>query len=102
MNILFDEGMPRALKRNLAEHHVATVREMGWSGLKNGELLKKANNQFEVLLTTDQNLRYQQNLKRFDISIIVFPSTHIKVVLGLTEELKAALQQITRGTLIEL
>ncbi len=99
MRILFDEGMPRALKDRLTEHH---VQELGWSGLKNGELLKRADKQFDAMLTTDQNLRHQQNLKRFEISIIVFPSTHIDTISSLTEELKIALQTIPRGTLIEL
>ncbi len=102
MKILFDEGMPRALKKSLTEHQVSRVQELGWSGLKNGELLKRADKQFDVLLTTDQNLRHQQNLKRFDISIIVFPSTRIDIILGLTEKLKTALQGITPSTLIEL
>lgn len=102
MRILFDEGMPRALKDRLTEHQVATVQELGWSGLKNGELLKRADKQFDAMLTTDQNLRHQQNLKRFEISIVVFPSTHIDTILSLTAELKIALQEIARGSLIEL
>ena len=102
MKILFDEGMPRALRKNLSEHQVTRVQDLGWAGLKNGELLKRADKQFDVLLTTDQHLKHQQNLKRFEISIIVFPSTRIKVILGLTEKLKSALQGITRGTLLEL
>lgn len=102
MRILFDEGMPRALKDRLTEHQVSTVQALGWSGLTNGELLKRAEKRFDVMLITDQNLRHQQNLKRFDISIIVFPSTRIDIISSLTEELKTALEGITRGVLIEL
>lgn len=102
MRILFDEDMPRPLKKNLTDHQVFTVQELGWSGIKNGELLKRANSQFDVFLTADKSLQYQQNLKRLDISIIVFPSTQIDIVLGLTERLLAVLQNITRGDLIVL
>ncbi len=94
--------MPRALKKNLSEHEVSTVQSMGWAGVKNGELLKRADQQFDVFLTADQSLRHQQNLKRFKISIIVFPSNHYEIVLGLAEKLKTALRGITPSTLIEL
>lgn len=102
MKILLDEDMPRVLKRNLPEHQALTVQDMGWAGVKNGELLKRADLQFDVFLTADQNLRYQQNVKRFGISIVVFPSNHREVVLGLTERLKQVLQTISRSDVIEL
>jgi hypothetical protein len=64
MRILIDECVPRRLRREPPTHDVRTVAEMGWSGKKNGELLRLMNdNGFEVLLTVDQNLRHQQNLK---------------------------------------
>ncbi|MBJ7391888.1 MAG: hypothetical protein JHC85_09990 [Chthoniobacterales bacterium] len=64
MKILFDQGTPVPLRHYLPEHEVATAAEMGWSQLNNGELLATATaNGFEVLVTTDQNLRYQQNLE---------------------------------------
>jgi hypothetical protein len=63
MRILLDECVPRRLARELAGHDVRTVPEMGWSGKRNGELLQlMAGQGFEVFLTVDQNLRYQQNL----------------------------------------
>ena len=62
MRILLDECVPRPLRRELPGHDVRTVPEMGWSGKKNGELLPLiTSHNFAVLLTTDQNLRYQQN-----------------------------------------
>ena len=70
MRILLDECVPR--RRELADHDVRTVPEMGWSGKKNGELLRlMASHAFEVLLTTDQNLRHQQNLKAAGVAVVV-------------------------------
>jgi predicted GNAT family acetyltransferase len=76
MLILFDHGTPRGLARQLSEHQVKTAREMGWDCLTNGELLRSAEEAgFHLLLTTDQNLRYQQNLSGRAIAIIVLCGT---------------------------
>ncbi len=71
MKVLLDECVPRKLRRELAEHEVLTVTERGWSGIKNGKLLVLAEVEFDVFLTVDQNLRYQQNLKAFNIGVIL-------------------------------
>jgi len=72
MRILLDECAPRPLKRELADYEICTVVEMGWSGRKNGELLRLMNQDgFTILLTTDQNLRYQQNLEQAGVAVIV-------------------------------
>ena len=62
MKVLLDECVPRKLKRELTEHEVLTVTEYGWSGIKNGKLLTLAEAEFDVFLTIDQNLKYQQNV----------------------------------------
>lgn len=62
MRILFDQGTPAPLKDHLPGHSVETAYEKGWSALRNGELLAKAEAEFEVLVTTDRILRHQQNL----------------------------------------
>jgi len=62
MRILLDESLPRRLKTEFVGHEVATVAERGWSGVKNGELLTLAAERFDVFVTADQNLQYQQNL----------------------------------------
>jgi hypothetical protein len=67
MRVLLDECVPRKLRRELPGHEVLTVTERGWSGIKNGELLALAQAEFDVFLTIDQNLKYQQNLKAFNI-----------------------------------
>jgi len=72
MRILLDECAPRPLKRELADYEIRTVVEMGWSGKKNGELLRLMSQEgFTILLTTDQNLRYQQNLQQAGVAVIV-------------------------------
>ena len=75
MRIVFDQGTPAPLRRALPGHAVATAFELGWSDLANGDLLEQAEAQFDLLITTDQNLRYQQNLVRRRIAILVLPTT---------------------------
>lgn len=72
MRILFDQGTPAPLRQSLTRHEVTTAYERGWSRLKNGELLDVAEKEeFEVLVTTDSKLKYQQNLKSRRIAIVV-------------------------------
>ena len=71
MKVLLDECVTRYLKRDFVGHEVLTAEEAGFKGLKNGRLLQAASGQYEVLVTVDQNLQYQQNLKNFAIAIIV-------------------------------
>jgi hypothetical protein len=71
MKVLLDECLPKKLKREVQADVVKTVPEMGWAGTKNGSLLRLVEREFDVFLTNDQNLAYQQNLNRFDLSIVV-------------------------------
>lgn len=73
MRILLDESIPRKLRNDFdTTHEVWTVRDKGWLGKKNGELLKlMSDDAFELFITVDRNLRYQQNLKTFSLTIIV-------------------------------
>ena len=71
MRLLLDESVPRRFARSLATHVVRTTVEMGWSGIKNGELLARAANEFDALVTVDKNLEYQQNLKALPIAVVV-------------------------------
>lgn len=72
MLILFDQGTPTAIRKSLSGHSVKTAYEQGWSSLLNGELLRVAEDAgFDVLLTTDKNLVYQQNLSGRRIAIVV-------------------------------
>ena len=70
MRVLFDQGTPVPLRNHLPTHQVTTAFELNWSSLSNGELLSEAEAaNFEVLVTTDQNLRYQQNLTKGRIAV---------------------------------
>ena len=72
MKLLLDENQPKRLKSSLSDHVVFTVRDMGWNGRKNGELLALMQNEgFDALLTFDRNLRYQQNFQRYELPVVV-------------------------------
>lgn len=71
MRILLDESLPRRLAQELPEYEVQTVQGRGWAGLKNGALLRRASQEFQVLLTGDRNLEFQQNPKTLPIAVIV-------------------------------
>ena len=94
MKILFDQGTPVPLRKHLTGHEVKTAFELGWNELSNGELIEAAEKQFDVMITTDQNLRYQQNLEERTLAIIVLMGTSwakIQVkVDAITEAIEAA------------
>lgn len=71
MRILLDECVPKQLKKVLSGHHVLTVSDLGWAGLKNGDLLQRAAGDFDVILTVDTSFRYQQNLSRLNLCLVV-------------------------------
>jgi hypothetical protein len=72
MRVLLDQGTPVPIKPYLTAHEVRVSAELGWDRLRNGDLLRVAEQEgYEVLLTTDKNLRYQQNLKQRSIAIVV-------------------------------
>lgn len=104
MKLLIDENLPRKIKNLLPEYDTNTVQEMGWSGVKNGELLKLAGEQFDVLITLDQNLQYQQNLSETTIAICVLRarSNRLIDIEPLIPNLKQSLTTIQRGEIIEV
>ena len=102
MKILFDQGTPVPLRRSLAPHTVATAFEMGWSNLENGELLAAAEGKFEALVTTDQNLRYQQNLQGRRLAILVLPTTNWLEIRNHVLEITAAVNALKPGDYREL
>lgn len=105
MRILLDECIPRPLKRELTDYNVQTVVEMGWAGTKNGALLKKMVSEgFTVLLTADQNLRYEQNLKQAGVAIVVLvaPSNRMSDLVPLMAEARKVLGAIALGEVIEV
>jgi len=71
MKLLLDECIPQPLKKMFPNCEIETVASMQWSGKKDGELLALASVDFDIFITVDQNLRYQQNLQNFNIAIII-------------------------------
>jgi predicted nuclease of predicted toxin-antitoxin system len=71
VRILLDECLPKRLKRDLVGHAARTVPEMGWASKRNGELLALAEADFDVFLTVDRNLSFQQDIDRFDVAVLV-------------------------------
>lgn len=72
MKILIDECLPKNIAREFQGRFVKTVREMGWNSMANGELMNAAiKNEFEVFVTIDNNLQYQQNLKKYNLIVVV-------------------------------
>jgi len=80
MKILLDECITKRLKKHLTEFKVTTVRELGWSGIKNGRLMPlSVENGFDVLITIDKKLIFQQNLDKYPITIVVLDSNSSKL-----------------------
>jgi predicted nuclease of predicted toxin-antitoxin system len=103
MRILFDQGTPVPLRRFLTDHGVATAYERGWSCLTNGDLISLAEQEgFDLLITTDRNLRYQQNLQGRSVAILVLTTTSWPRILQATERIVAAITQIEAGGYQEL
>jgi hypothetical protein len=102
MRILFDQGTPAPLRRHLASHTVKTADEMGWAGLDNGRLLAMAETEFDVLITTDQNLRYQQNVTGRNLAILVLPTTSWPKIQQRIAEVTAAVDALKPGDFTEL
>ena len=103
MKLLFDQGTPVPLRKHLLNHTVETAYERGWSNLKNGDLLTRAEAEgFDALITTDQNLRYQQNLKRWKISIVVLLTTNWPRIRNHADAVVRALESIKPGGYIEI
>ncbi|SRR6266496_390896 len=80
MRILLDESLPKELQSEIPGHDIRTVAEMGWSSLKNGDLLVRSASGFDVFLTADQNLRYQQNLSTLPVAVIVLAAKSNRIV----------------------
>ena len=99
MRLLLDECVPRRLRRELSDHEVRTVPEMGWAARQNGELLKLASNLFDVFITVDQRLSYQQDVERFSIAIVVLVARRNKLefLLPLMPELRRVLGDVQPG-----
>lgn len=99
MKVLLDECLPKKLNREVAAEFVQTVPEAGWAGKKNGELLRLAEVDFDVLLTNDQNIEHQQNLKKFNLAFVVLvaPTNDIADLIPLMPAANEVLKIIKSG-----
>ena len=103
MRVLFDQGTPVPLRRLLTQHEVVTAHERGWSQLKNGELLDSAEKEgFAVLVTTDANLKYQQDLANRKLAIVVLTTTSWPRIQRVTDAVVAAVDGAASGTYFEV
>ena len=103
MKLLFDQGTPAPLRGRLLAHSVDTVAEKGWSDKGNGELLDLAEQEgYEVLVTTDQNLRFQQNLEKRQVGLVVLLSTDWRQIRLRTSEIGEAIAAVRPGAVIEV
>ncbi len=104
MRLLLDESVPRRLRTALPKHSVSTVVELGWSGTRNGELLRLASEKFDVFITVDQNLPFQQNASTLPVSVVVLvaPSNKLEALLPLVPKLEAILKNLEPGGLARI
>lgn len=103
MKLLFDQGTPVPLRKYLPNHFVETAWEKGWNDIQNGELLRRAEDEgFDALITTDQNLRYQQNLTDRKISIVVLMTTSWPRIRNKTETIRQIIANLPAGSYTEI
>ena len=102
MRIVFDQGTPTPLRTHLIGHTVETAFELGWSNLRNGELLAMAEKSFDLLVTTDQQLKYQQNLSGRKLSVLVLMTTSWPRIQLRIPQILEAIDHISPGEYLEL
>jgi len=94
MKVIIDECVPSIVKIGLPSRRIVTVQEMGWAGINNGKLLQLIAADFDVFITSDKNLRHQQNLTTLDLAIILLPSNQVPAVEALLPVIDDALNDI--------
>jgi hypothetical protein len=102
MTILFDESTPFPLRSGLTGHVVHTVQELGWSGMKDGALLARAEGKYDLFVTADQNLRHQQNLSGLNLAILVLPTPSWPKLFPHIEKIRDAINRLEKGVCQEL
>ena len=104
MRVLLDECLPRRLKADLPDHEVRTAQEEGWSGMKHGALLQVASGQFDVFLTVDRNVSFQQNLRGLKIGVLAMlaPSNRLIDLRPLMTQVRQALPKVRAGQVLRV
>ena len=97
MNILLDECVPWPLRRRLAGHTCATPQQRGWRGIQNGDLIRLAEGEFDLFITADQNIRYQQNLASRRIPILELSTNDVHRLEAATALIQTAVAAMRPG-----
>ena len=102
MKLLLDECIDQRFAKELSDHEVRTVSQMGWTGKRNGELLRLAEGQFDVFVSVDRNLSFQQNLPKLGIAVVILtaPSNRLADLQPLAPKLLQILSNLTPGTAV--
>jgi hypothetical protein len=102
--VLFDEDVPRQLRREFPEFAIRTVQEEHWASFKNGELLHRSSQTFDVLVTADKRLKFQQNIPRHNVGVVVIGTRDTRLPRLLQaevlDELRAAIRDVAPGTVV--
>jgi predicted nuclease of predicted toxin-antitoxin system len=102
MRILLDECVPWPMHKLLIGHSCSTVQNLGWGGIKNGDLLQRAEDEFDLFVTSDQNIRYQQNLSGRRIAILELSTNDISRIQAASGLIEEALEKIQPNEFREL
>ncbi len=100
MRILFDECVPGPLAKLLAEHECLTAQQMGWAGIKNGQLLRLAERQFDVFMTSDRNIRYQQDLRHLNLAVVQLSTNKLRRIEAGLQLIRSALTEADAGKVL--
>ena len=102
--MLLDESVPRQLAAHLPSHDVRTVPRLGWSGVKNGELLRRTSGSFDVLVTGDQSIEFQQNLERttFGLVVVAARNNRVETFIALAPRIALAIENVKPGQIIRV
>ena len=100
--IILDENLAVRFRTHLSEFDVVTVRYQGWCGIQNGDLIRLIDDSFDILITGDKNLRYQQNNTARKIAIIEVPSTQLQALLLIRDEIVKSIRAISPGDYVRI
>ena len=104
MRVLLDESVPRQIAPLLTGHSVTTVPLMGWAGITNGDLLRRASGRFDALITGDQGLQYQQDLSslQFGLIVLIARDNRVETISALVPRILAALSRLEPGQVVRV
>jgi len=102
MRVLLDECVPWPMREVLAGHDCTTAQRMGWDAITNGELIRLAEGEFDLFVTSDQNIRYQQNLSGRRIAILELSTNDLRRILADARTINDALDRIQPGDYLRL